>query len=213
MKLKYFALLFSIVGILILYFLSRLSQAPLIEIQEMPDYEGKQVIIEGLVTDYQITKHGSQIITIKDDNDTTTFFVEGELDVEYGDKIQATGEVQKYKDEWELVINDDRFVKILKKWQNISFPLWQLAKKPGKYLGLNVNVTGYIESISNAYFYLVDLEKNYSIIVFYKKSKNITIFPGQKVSVSGKFSFDEENFRYQLQIWEDKHSINLLKQE
>lgn len=213
MKLKYFSLLFSIAGILILYFLSKLSQPPLIEIHEMPDYEGKQVIIEGVVTNYQVTKHGSQIITIKDDNDTTTIFVEGETNIEYGDRIQATGEVQKYKDEWELIINDNRFVKILKKWQNISFPLWQLAENPGKYLGLNVNVTGYIESISNAYFYLVDLEKNYSIIVFYKKSKNITIFPGQKVSVSGKFSFDEENFRYHLELCEEKHGINLLKQE
>ena len=91
MKLKYFSLLFSIAGILILYFLSKLSQPPLIEIHEMPDYEGKQVIIEGVVTNYQVTKHGSQIITIKDDNDTTTIFVEGETNIEYGDRIQATG--------------------------------------------------------------------------------------------------------------------------
>jgi len=213
MKLKYFSLLFSIIGILVLYFLSRLSQTPLIAIHEMPDYEGKRVTIEGVVTDYQVTKHGSQIITIKDNNATATVFVEGFTALEYGDKIQATGEVQKYKDDWELVINDNRLVKILEKWQNISFPLWQLAENPTKYLELNVNVTGYIESTSNAYFYLVDIEKKHSLIVFYKLSKNITIYPGQKVSASGKFTFDEENFRYQLEICEEKHSITPLKQE
>jgi len=68
MKLKYFSLLFSVVDILVLYFLSKLSHPPLIEIYEIPDYEGKQVIIEGVVTDHQVTKHGRQIITIKDDN-------------------------------------------------------------------------------------------------------------------------------------------------
>lgn len=213
MKLKYFSLLFSVIGILVLYFLSKLSQTPLIEIHELPDYEGKQVIIEGVVTDYQVTRHGSQIITIENNNATTTVFVEGKTNIEYGDKIRVTGEVQKYKDDWELVVNDNRFVTILEKWHNISFPLWQLAEKPTKYLDLNVNVTGYIESISNTYFYLVDIEKKHSLIVFYKLSKNITIFPGQKVSASGKFSFDEENFRYQLEICEENHSLTYLKRE
>ena len=213
MKLKYFSLLFSVVGILILYFLSRLSLPPLIEINRMPDYVGKQVTIEGLVADYRTTRHGSQIITIKSNNDSATVFVEGTINLEYGDKIQATGEVQKYEDGWELVINDRNFVKVLEKWHNKSFPLWQLAENPTKYLNLNVNVTGYIESLSNAYFYLVDIENKYSLIVFYKLPKSVTIFPGQKVSASGKFSFDEENFRYQLEIYDEKHNIALLDQE
>ena len=212
MKLKYLSLLLAITGVLLLYFLSRLSHPPLIDINEMPDYEGKQVTIEGVVTDYRATRQGSQIIKIKSNNATATVFAEGKTNMEYGDRIQATGEVQKYKDDWELVTNDNRYVTILEKWHNISFPLWQLAENPAKYLDLNVNVTGYIEAISNAYFYLVDLEKKHSLIVFYKLSKNITIYPGQKISVSGKFSFDEENFRYQLELFDEKHTITLLKQ-
>ena len=213
MKLKYFSLLFSVVGILILYFISKFSQPPLIEINKMPDYVGKQVRIEGLVVDYKATRHGSQIITVKSNNDSTTVYVEGKINLEYGDKIQATGEVQKYEDGWELVINNRNNVKVLEKWHNKSFPLWQLAENPIKYLNLNVNVTGYIESFSNAYFYLVDIEKKHSLIVFYKLPKNITIFPGQKVSVSGKFFFDKENFRYQLEIYDEKHNIVLIDKE
>ena len=207
MKLKHFSLLFSIGGVLLLYFLSELTTPPLIEIHEMPNYEGKQVTIEGLVIDHRLTKHGGQIITVGGENATATIFVEGNADLEYGDKIQATGEVQKYKDTWELVINDNRFVIILEKWQNLSMPLWQLAENPTKYLGLNVNVTGFIESVSNAYFYLVDIEQKHSLIVFYNLFENLTIYPGQKVSVSGKFTFDEEQFRYQLELCEEKHGI------
>jgi len=68
--------------------------------------------------------------------------------------------------------------------------LCQLADNPLEYLGLNVNVTGHIESISNVYFYLVDVEEKYSLIVFYNNFENITIHPGQKVNISGKFTFD-----------------------
>ena len=193
--------------------LSKLSQLPIIDLYELPDYEGKEVIIKGIVTEHYLTRYGSRVINIKDQNASATIFVETKTDVEYGDKVQVTGEVQKYRDEWSVVVNDNRFVKILKKWDNVSFPLWQLAENPTKYLDLNVNVTGYIESVSNAYFYLVDLEKNHSLIVFYKLTKNTTIFPGQKVSISGKFSFDEENFRYQLELCEEKHGITPLKQE
>jgi hypothetical protein len=213
MKLKYLSLLISVAGILILYFLSELSQPPAIDIHKMPDYEGKQVIVDGIVKDHRVTKYGSQIITIENNNVTTTVFVEGITEVEYGDKIRVTGEVQKYKGGWELVINDKELLKILEKWYNISFPLWQLAENPTRYLNLNVNVTGYVESISNAFFYLVDIEQKHSLIVFYKLSGNITIFSGQKVSVSGKFSFDQENFRYQLEICEEKHGITPINSE
>lgn len=213
MKMKYFSILFAVAGIFFLYFLSQLSQPPYIEIKEMKNYDGKQVIVEGIVTDYKLTKQGNQIITIDDKNTKTTVFVEGKTEVEYGDKIRVTGSVQKYENNWEIVIDNNRLLKIVEKWHSISFPLWQLAENPTKYLNLNVNVTGILESSSNAFFYLIDSERGYSIIVFYDLSRNITIIPGQKVCVLGKFSFDEENFRYQLNIFEEKHKIIFMEKK
>ena len=210
MKLKQFSVIFSVVGILILYLIPKISDPSIIWISEIPNYEGKQVSVRGVVTKIYLTKYDSQIITIKDGNSTTTVFVEGQIDAEYGDKIQVTGEVQKYNDDFEIVVSDNSFVKILEKWHNISLPLWQLAQTPTKYIGLNVNVTGYIESISNSYFYLADTEGNYSLIVSYLLVKNITILPGQKISASGKFLFDEKTFRYKLEISDDKHGITFL---
>ncbi|KYK27672.1 hypothetical protein AYK20_08060 [Thermoplasmatales archaeon SG8-52-1] len=213
MKLKYFSIFFSILGILILYIISKLSQIPLIELSEMPDYEGRQVILEGVVSEYRFSRQGNQFINIKKGNDTAIIFNEGETEIEQGDTIQAIGEVQKYGSDWELIVSNNNNIKILKKWHNGSVSLWQLAENPLKYLNLNVNVTGYIESISNTYFYIVDLEKNYCLVVFYKLTKNISILPGQKVNVLGKLSFDKEKFRYQLELYEEQHDIIYIKQE
>lgn len=213
MKLKYFSLVISIAGIFILYFLSKFSQAPLIKINELPNYNGKQVTIEGIVIEHQLTKYGSQIITIENENSITSIFSEKKVEIEFGDKIQVTGEVQKYKEKWELIVNDISNLKILEKSKNLSFPLWQLAENPQKYLNKNINVTGYIESISNSYFCLVDLEKKFFLTVVYQLEKNIAIIPGQKVSIFGCFSFDEKNFRYILEINQETHCIYPLKEK
>ena len=213
MKLKYFSLVFSIIGILLLYFLSKLTQPPLVGINELPDFDGKQVIVKGIVKDYSSSRFGSQNIIIEDNNFSATIYLEGKIDVEYGDQIQAIGDVEKYKDGWEIIVNNKQFVKIIRKWDNISFPIWQLAKNPQRYLGVNVKINGFVESISNTNFYIVDIENKHSIIVFYSSSKNITIYPGQRVNVSGKFTFDEKNFRYQLELFDEKHGITEISEE
>ena len=213
MSLKKYSLIFSITGILVLYILSRLAQLPLIELHELPDYEGKEVTIKGIVTEHYITRYGSQVITIKDQNASATIFVEKKTVVEYGDRVQVTGEVQKYRDAWSVAVNDNRLVRILKKWDNISFPLWQLAENPSRYLNLNVNITGYVEFVSNSNFYLVDLDKKHSLIIFYTLSDDFTIFPDQKINALGRFSFDKENFRYKLDICDENHAIYPLDKE
>ena len=89
----------------------------MIDLNETPNYDGKQVTVEGTVTEHRTTTYGGQIIEIKDLESSykITIFVEEETPVEYGDKIQVTGKVQKYKGEWEIVVDNVRFVKILQK--------------------------------------------------------------------------------------------------
>ena len=62
MKLKYFSLIFSISGILILYLISKLSQPALINISEMHEYEGKSVTIKD--EKFEIYKWESILLTI-----------------------------------------------------------------------------------------------------------------------------------------------------
>lgn len=212
MKLKHYSLIFSVVGILVLYFLLKTSQSTMINIYEIPKYEGKQVTIEGTVLEHHLTKYDSQIIKIENDNATTTVFIEGKIELEFGDKIQVTGEIQNYEGEWEIVVSSINMVKIIKKWDNPSCPLWQLAGNPNKYLGLNINVSGYIDYISNSYFYLSDIDRKYSLPVFYTLLENLTISPGQKISAYGQFLFDEENFRYKLELNQKIHKITIMEE-
>jgi len=207
MKLKHPSVLFSIAGILFLYFISTLTQPILISLVEIPEYEDKQVIVEGTVTDYQDTTYGSQIITIAGGNASVCVFVEGSIEVEYGDTIQATGKVQKYNDEWEIVVNNERFVKIVQKWQNLSIPILQLAKNPTKYVGLNINVTGYVDMIYDSYFYLIDADEIHSLFVSCNPSIYDAVAPGEQVNVAGQFTYKKEELRYTLIICKEIHGI------
>jgi len=209
MQLKHYSLLFSIAGIIILYFLSTLTQPIVIDLSELPEYEDKQVTVEGIVTEHYITSYESQIIKIEGDNATAMVFVEGKSGVEYGDKIQVTGKVQKYKGDWEIVVGNERFVTILQKWQNISIPLWQIAENPVKYDGLNINVTGYIDAVYDAYFYLVDEEAIHSIIVFYNSFEHGSVYSGQKVDIAAQFRYNPEDLRYKLDVMDETHGITL----
>jgi len=214
-QLKYFVVLLSVVCITLLYFLSTLSQPILIELNEVPEHEGKQVIVEGTVTEHHVTTFGGHIINIKDMDNQSSFevivFVEEETIVEYGDKIKATGKVQKYNDEWEVVVNDARFVEIIQKWNNITFPLWQLAENPIKYVGININVTGMVERDYDYYFYLTDLEEEHSIIVNYDSSKFHNFTQGDNVYVQGQFVYNEETMRFAINVEEEKHRISVME--
>ena len=208
MKLKHFSLAISVTGILLLYLISKVSEPQLVEISELSDYAGKTVTVRGIVKEQYMTKYGSHVITIEDNNATAKVFAEEKTDIDYGDKIQITGEIQKYNNEWEIIT--DGPVRVLKKWQNLSVPLHQIAENPYKYLGVNINVTGYVEFISNSIFYLRDLEKNNSVLVEYFLSDKLQVYPGKKVQIFAKFTFDAENFRYKLVICDESHAVKYL---
>jgi hypothetical protein len=210
LKLKHFSVIFSTAGILILYFISTLTQPITVEIQNISNYEGKQVTVEGCVTEYFETTQGSQIITIEENNYTLTIFLEGTTELDYGDIIKATGEVQKYGGEWELVVNDENFVKIIKKWKENTLFIWQLGSNPQKYKNLNVNITGYIDYVYDDYFYITDSDNKYSLVVSSGLGHNISLNMGQRVKVAGKFTFDETDFRYKITLLGSSHGIWLL---
>jgi len=213
MQLKYYSLIFSVAGIALLYFLSTLTQPIAIGLYKIPNHEGDQVIVEGLVTEHYITNYGSQLITIQDNNSTALLFIEGTIDLEFGDKIKGVGRVQKYEDGWEIIVNDVDYISIIKKWSNITFPIWQLVENPSKYVSLNINISGYVDLVFDNYFYLIDSEDQYSLMVIFNPSNNERIFSGEKVQVAGEFIFDEKDLRYKLMINDEKHGIFHFSEE
>jgi DNA/RNA endonuclease YhcR with UshA esterase domain len=210
MKFKYLIILIAIASLVALYFLSLVSQPVLISLSALPTYNGQQVIVQGVVTEYRTTTYGSQIIIIRDKENSAnsvTLYIESEVSVEYGDTVQAIGEVQQYKEQWEVSVNNPQFVTILQKWNNQSFPLWQLAENPDKYLGTNVNVTGIVTQKHEASFSLTDSEGRYSIDVFYDSSRPHQFSKDDSVAVAGRFLYETKTFQYVLKATESNHGI------
>jgi len=210
MKFKYLIILIAIASLVALYFLSLVSQPVLISLSALPTYNGQQVIVQGVVTEYRITTYGSQIITIRDMENSTnsvTLYIEGEVSVEYGDTVQAIGEVQQYQEQWEVSVNNPQFVTILQKWNNQKFPLWQLAENPGKYLETNVNVTGIVTQKHESSFSLTDAEGKYSIDVSYDSSCPYQFSKDDSVAVAGRFIYETKTFQYVLKATESTHGI------
>jgi len=210
MKFKYLIILIAIVSLVALYFLSLVSQPVLISLSALPTYNGQQVIVQGVVTEYRTTTYGSQIIIIRDKENSTnsaTLYIEGEVSIECGDTVQAIGEVQQYKEQWEISVNNPQFVTILQKWNNQSFPLWHLAENPGKYLGTNVNVTGIVTQKHETSFSLTDPEGKYSIDVSYNPYCPHRFSQEDSVAVAGRFLYETKTFQYVLKATESTHGI------
>ena len=211
LKLKHFSIIFSIFGILVLYLISTLTQPIAIELKDIQKYEGKEITTKGTVKDSYLTKYGSQIITIEQNGAEIKIFIEDEIDADFGDIIKVTGNVQKYKDEWELIINDKHQIKILEKWKDQQIPLKALAANPLKYDGLNINISGRIDSLFDDYFYLKDDNYEHSLPVYHNNRYNLD--NGNKVYVYGKYIYDEENFRYKIIFTQENHGVFPLDSE
>ena len=209
MNLKRLSILFAITGTLFLYFLSTLSKPVIIELQDIPEYENKKIVTKGFVKEYFSTKYGSQLITIQNATFSAIVYVEGSTNVEYGDKVSVTGKVQKYLDDWEIILDDKRNLEILEKWNGTSHPLWEIAQNPGFYLDLNLNISGFVDAVYDSFFYLRDLETNYTIPVYFNRYLGSEIYPGKEVVVYARFKFDEKQLRYILEFFDENHGVFL----
>jgi len=210
MRFKYLIIFVAVGSLLALYSVSLLSQPILIPLSSVPKYNGQHVAIQGIVIDYRTTASGSQLITLRDPQNSTntvTLYIEGELQVEFGDTIQATGEVQQYKNNWELVINDPQMITILQKWHSFSIPLWQLALHPENYRDTTVNVTGIATQSSGSSFTLTSTDGTYSIDVTYRSTCPHQFTKGDIVSVGARFLYDATTYRFYLKATEDTHGI------
>ena len=204
MQLKYVIIIFSILGVILLYGLSLLTQPTAISLEDLPEYEGKHVIVQGRVSRHSSTAFGSQFITINPINMTINetnaiVFTEHPLIIHSGDIIQATGKVQQYQDDWEIMTASENDIVILQPWDNVTTLLWELAEHPIWFTDIHINVTGMIDRIYDSYFYIIDSSGSYNLFVTYSSYNYPSIYEGQTIHIAGVFIYDEAQFRYQLE--------------
>jgi hypothetical protein len=210
MKIKYLSLILSILGILLLYFLSTLSQPIQIELFEISKYDGQEIVTAGVVTEYQTTSYDNQIITIRSNNTTAEIFSETPTTLRYGDYIQVTGTVQQYQDTWEIMVDGPELITLISSWENMSTPLWDLANNPTGYVDMNINVSGYIDSIYDSYFYLSDDNNTYNLLVTSSSFFNLSIIPGKPCYIHAFFTYDPSHTCYMLRLQGPEHTIKYI---
>jgi cytochrome c-type biogenesis protein CcmE len=213
MKFKYLVVVLSLASLLVLYLISGLSQPAVVPLSKISASEGKQVVVQGIVSGYQVTTAGSTLVTVRNDdaaNTTTiTLYIEGPLSVEYGDLVRATGTVQQYKNTWELSVTSPKSISILKHWGNRSLPLSQLAQNPTRYVDTNVNVTGIVGTVSSSNFNLQDSTS--SVPVSYKHSSNSSFSKGDQVAVKARFLYDKTTLSFLLKVDDAATDIIVLE--
>ncbi len=205
---RYAYLLLSCFGILFLYFLAMLSQPTEISIDEIEHFEGKRVIVDGIVVK-KISLEESESLIIQNGNSSLHIFSTFPSHTSYGDEVKVLGKVEKYKGQWEVIAEE---IRIIKKWDTKSIPLWELAENAMKYNGRNVNVTGYVKKIYSKYLIITDEEGNYEIKVFYPSDYNISMLKKNypHVCVKAFFQYDEKSFSFSLNIKNEEHGIEVL---
>ncbi|RLF48062.1 MAG: hypothetical protein DRN29_00755 [Thermoplasmata archaeon] len=189
--------LLAVIGIIFLYFISIFSEPTEIELKDLWKYEGKEVVVEGIVKN-----KAGDVIEISDGNATGKIYCEGCDEIEYGDQIKARGKVGEYGEE--LIIYAEK-VDILEKWKENAISLPYLAENYEKYVGMNVNVTGYIYSKYTGYFYLSDEYMDYKIRVYYNET--IPFEKYERVCVKALFFYNPKNCNFYLKICQPFHGV------
>jgi predicted extracellular nuclease len=214
MKFKYLVVVLSLISLVVLYLISGLSQPTIVPFSKIPANEGKQVVIQGIVAGYQTTT-GNMLVTLRNydtaNTTTITLYVEGQLALEYGDLVQVTGTVQQYNNQWELAVTNPQSVTVLERWSNRSFPLWQLAQNPTRYVDTNVNVTGVVGTVSSSGFMLLDSTGVSSVPVSFTHSSTVPFLKGDQVSVKAQFLYDEATLSYRLKAADTADAIIVLE--
>lgn len=188
---------FSVVGIIFLYWISTLVAPVKVGIEEIPNYEGKYVDVEGVVSDVRIVSGGSCVLTLRRNGSSVDVFVRGGegLDIGYGSEVSVVGVVRLYEGEHEILTSADR-VELLNSSEVVFVP--QLAALPQKYVGERVRVVGTVSRLYTNVFYLEG--GGAELRVMANASVTETLDEGEKIVADGVFEYDEQSFRFELRL-------------
>ncbi|MBE0516958.1 MAG: hypothetical protein IBX41_06150 [Methanophagales archaeon] len=199
-------IIFSLVGVCILYGISVFVTPPFVPLDEVALHEGSVIRTRGVITDFSITKSGNMLMKIEGNKTELPLFVtsgaenEELLNLSYGDEIAVEGRVEVYRGEYELVVSGNAIKKVTP-GSTISF-VSQIAVHPEEYEGRKLQVAGYAEDVYQRVFYLRDATGDYRLRVKLMAT-DISISElqeGDKIIAEGVFSYDAKNMRYELNL-------------
>ncbi len=199
-------IVFSLVGVCILYGISLLLNPPFVSLDEVASYETMLIRTRGAITEFRITESSYVLMTIEGNQTELLVFVDSAvenlelLNLSYGDEIEVEGKVQVYQGDYELVSSGNAIKKV-KQGGSVAF-VSQIAAHPEQYEGKRISVVGYVDDVYTYVFYLCDEPGTYRMRVT-REGDAIAIselHEGDKVTAEGVFAYDAKNLRYELHL-------------
>ena len=214
-KVEYFAMLFLVFGIIVLYFMSLASKPVYVsDYSELGKYEGKNVIIKGIVIDYDTTSYGEVILTVLEPDDlesTLKIFIESSgTEYSIGDIIQAKGSVLRLSEDFlELVVVNEKDIEKIGHWQNLRLSIPELAHRlehhSAEFRNLPVEVSGYLKYEPRNPVTSLRLTEHptdgfYTVKVEVPNSAGYLpeLHKGDLISLNVTIVYNENNFEYKL---------------
>lgn len=198
--------IFSLLGVCILYGTSLSITPPLVPLDDVAPYEGSVIRTRGVITDFSTLRSGHVLMTIEGNQMELPIFVPSEakneklLNLSYGDEIEVEGRVNVYRGKYQLVVSGNAIKKVTS-GGNIYF-VSQIAERPAEYEGRKLQVVGYVDRVYKRIFYLSDERGDYRLRVKLMAG-DIPISKlqkGDKIIAEGVFSYDAQNMRYELNL-------------
>ncbi|MHC1610010.1 MAG: hypothetical protein ACXQTW_00120 [Candidatus Methanospirareceae archaeon] len=197
-------IIFSLLGVFILYCISLFVTPQFVPLDEVPLYEDEIIRTGGVITELSVTEYGNVLMKIEGNRTELPIFVESAnertLNLNYGDEIEVEGRVQVYRGDYELVVSGNAIKEVRKQKRDILF-VARIAEQPEEYRGEKIRVVGYVEDVHTRVFYLRDELSNHRMRVKLMKINSISeLEEGDKIIVEGVLSYDAENMRYELNL-------------
>lgn len=179
------AISFAIAGVLFLYLYSALIAPPSISISDVWKYDGKEVIVKGVVK-----KCYGNVVEIADGNASVAVYTKQQYD--YGDYIKVRGIVECGND---AIIYPDKIV-ILKKWNKNVVGVSYIAESPEKFAGIKFVLRGMVYSISSSYITITD-ENGFYRARLYCKNNSYSVGESVMIPCTLHYSSRTMNFYFQ----------------
>jgi hypothetical protein len=210
-------IVFSLLGVCILYGISLSVTPPFVPLDEVALHEGAVVRTAGIITDFGVTESGNVLMKLEENQSKLLLFVDSAdksadlLNLSYGDEIEVEGSVQVYQGTYELMVAGPGIKKVTHE-RDIAF-VSQIAAHPEEYAGRRIRVVGYAEDVYTHVFYIRDEAGNHRMRVTLMEITitNAALEEGDKVLAEGVLSYDAENMRYELNLLALQPAVVVIK--
>jgi len=209
------ALLFSMVGIVILYGAANYSQPHEVHLDELEEHEGDRVKVTATVTGVRELQGGATLLTLTENNVSAPLFIERSArHYREGDVIEVRGKVACYEGTYELSVLNDRSVVILDEWDSEVSSLKELFGNCRECAGTNIRVFGIAAHVTDnggesIGLTITDLEALCYLEVTASRvylDPGLSIEEGAPLEICGFFSLCSD-FTYRLSVKEEHHYI------